>query len=272
MDGHLPGILTRTLATLAAAFVLAACSGGDGTATPVGTPIPHASGPRDVLLRYEVGGGLLPSPPPEEMPAVSLFGDGRLVVSNGQGATEVRLADTGIQRLLRLVVDSGLMGQPSFPASSGCADCPTTVISATIDGRSAEVSVYALTIATPEGQYDEAAYRKIEGLARFLGALDARTFQPSEMTGSGPYAPPGYWVRAYPFEAFPPPSSIASWPGGLPALESLLEGGVICGDAAGTFASEVAGNNDPFQDANTVAVVRSRPLLPDDPGADGCTW
>ena len=202
--------------------------------------------------------------------AVSLFGDGRLVISNAQGATEARLTDAGIQRLLRLVVDSGLMDQPTFPASSGCADCPTTVISATIDGRTAEVSVYALTIATPEGQYDAAAYRKIEGLARFLGALEARTFQPTETAGSGPYSPPGYWVHAYPFD--PPLSTSVAWPVGLPPLKSLLEGRALCGAAASSVEREVVGQNEPFYDHDTFAVVRSRPLLPDDPGADACAW
>ncbi len=272
MRGHPLVAVVSVALLLAVAAVAAACDGDDESPTPAGTPIAHAAGQRDLLLRYQVGGGLLPSPPPADLPDVSLFGDGMLVLANERGATRVDLTEAGIQRLLRLVVDAGVLAEPSFPPSSGCADCPTTVIGATIDGRTASVSVYALAIATPEGEYDEAAYRSVEGFARFLDALDVSTFQPSELRGSGPYTPPGYHLQAFPFEAFPPPDSIPAWPAELPSLGSLFEGGVVCGAAARLFEALPNDPLQPFQDGGETAIVRSRLLLPDDPGADACTW
>lgn len=272
MRHHPLTLLRVVLATLSALAVVAVagCSSKD-TPTPSSAAIAHATGARDLLFRYSIGGGFAPPPPPADAPRVSLYGDGRIVVFGPGGATSARLSEPGIQRLLRVVTDAGLLdGANSFPIP-GCADCRETVFTANFNGRATSVSVDELGSTVP-ARSDDAAYRRIEGLAHFMDALTLSTFRPGEITdAAGPFDSPGLLVRAAAIETFPPSGGIA-WPAGLPSIESLYGGGVVCGAPADALATAAPSGAERMQSGSVVAFVVHRPLLPDDPGAEACAW
>lgn len=239
--------------------------------TPAPAAFTHADGVHDLLFRYYLGGGFAPPPPPADAPRVSLYGDGRLVLFGGGGATSARLSEQGIQRLLRMVADAGVLDSPGPFTIPGCADCAVTVFTADFDGRTASVTVDALGSSVP-ARDDEAANHRLEGLARAMDALTLSTFQPDEIAEpAGPFDPPGRLVRATAIETFPPSGGVA-WPTGLPALESLYGGGVVCGAPADALASAAPSGAERMQSGSAVAFVVHRPLLPDDPGAGSCAW
>ncbi len=256
-------------ALLLATLVAVAC--GDGDDAP-GTPgaVAHPTGPREVILQYDVYGGLIPYPAPLTAPKLVLYGDGRLLLRGQDGIDEVRLAEPGIQRLLRVVLEARFFDTPEFTTSNGCADCPTTRIRAAANGASKTADVYALGIATPEATYDTAAWQRLEGLARFLDAVTAATFRPGDSTGSGPYAPGALWVQSFATEIDPPPTgAVPDWPASLPPAATLMNGAALCGAQAQTLRALLPAGGA-VRDGSGISFIGYRDLLPDDAGADAC--
>jgi hypothetical protein len=247
------------------AAVSIGCGGNDET--PVSPPIAHASGSHDLIVSYAVGDGLIPFPGPNGFEKVLLYGDGRLLV-NRDGWRDVRLTEDGVQRVLRVAVEEGgFLGQPDSYQAEGCADCPTTVIAVNAAGQQKTVEAYALGIATPAAV--DGRYGQLVGLARFFDSLSAGTFRPNEVASSGVYQPGGVWAKSSAFEAFPP-TSLPAWPGGLPPLTSLLEGGAICGAQATSVRALATGGQIRTVSSEGTFAVMLRDLFPHDPGAAAC--
>src|SRR5665811_1091549 len=117
------------LAVLVAGCTVGGTSGPSPTpmatgpsATPAETgPISHATGPTDLVLQATSGGGLLPqSMRFAEMPNVSIYGDGRVVMLGSHGGgpedpllaelTEPGLTADGMARILQAAREAGILG------------------------------------------------------------------------------------------------------------------------------------------------------------------
>lgn len=156
---------------------------------PRPTPISHATGATDVILRMETGGGLVPMDfLATQIPQFTLYGDGSAIYK-AQTATVVnstdkqpqpdqafrtaKLTEEEVQALLESALNAGHLGvaKPSY-SLAGVADGPTTLFSITAGGLNKTVSVYALGLGTPFG--DESDDREhMAALASRLSNFEA---------------------------------------------------------------------------------------------------
>jgi len=144
--------------------LLAACGGavvGVSTTSPSPTPpvqdpIPHPTGPDDLILQVDVTGGLVgPYYFIDEVPSFVLYGDGTLIVDPAGDTTfpgsdlplpnlQTRhLSEDGIQFVLRAARDAGLLEGDRRLSAVGIYDAASTIFT-TVAGQSSVVSAYAL--------------------------------------------------------------------------------------------------------------------------------
>ena len=197
-------------------FLVVAC-GGTATATsqpsvqptasasPTGGgfgAIEHATGPTDVLLRFEQGGGFVaPAFLATQAPIFSLYGDGTVVfrnptldplpaagsVSPDRPFRTARLSEDQIQSVLEDALGRGGLGAARTEYTDAqIADAPTTVFSVHAGGIDKRVAVYALGLDTPDSP-DAPARAAFQALAERLQDFDkGGTFATTD------YAPEGY--------------------------------------------------------------------------------
>src|SRR5918999_4386655 len=132
--------------------------GGDPTDPP---GIDHPTGPDQLVLRIDSGGGFVP---PEflltDLPDLSLLGDGRLVVLGPQieiypgpalPNLQVRqLTRDGMQALLEAAREAGLFGPDAHYDNRCVADVPTTTFTLVAEGKTHMISAYALGVGDQE--------------------------------------------------------------------------------------------------------------------------
>ena len=221
LDGQRPSRPTRLLApTLLLALAATACApaaaptatpGGSGSpsgspSTPGASPTPtavagiqHPTGPKDVILRFESGGGLVPMEwSTTYAPTFNLYGDGTVVFRDpnapplDQGGNialtspfmVTNIGEAGIQALLAEALGPGGIGIAEGPYEGMGADIPTATFSIDADGQKKQVSVSGLS---PDMHPQNAAV--VTALAAFAEKL--RLFGDS-VNGESPYIPAGY--------------------------------------------------------------------------------
>lgn len=164
--------MRRSIAALVVATLLAtACQ-------TVGGSIVHPTGANELVLRIETGGGLVPWDfQLGQVPELSIFGDGRVIVTGPQIAiypgpalpnlVTFRLSEDGLQRLLENARAAGLLGPDAHYDYPGIADAPTTTFTVVADGKRHVVSAYALSMTGNDVQVDPAVRRARAALAEF---------------------------------------------------------------------------------------------------------
>jgi hypothetical protein len=295
-------------AVVAVAFLLGACAGvgrtGPGSSgTPGGSPstepsptpsgIAHPTGASDLVLRVEFVGGLI-APPADlvRVPSFSLFGDGRLVTEGAQ--TEIypqpalpallvqQLTEDGVQRILELAGDAGLLGRDATYVNGGVADAPTTVFTVNADGGHHVVQASALGFGDEVGvpESDRAARRV---LVRFQGELTdlASALPANSFTGAMQYEPEGlrlFVTEGAPFSdpgvdqkdiAWPLATPLSSFGAALgePGSQPVRCGTVEGDDLARLMPSvERATQISPWTSGGAAYGIVVRPLLPDESG------
>src|SRR5262245_41341949 len=167
------------LASALTATVLAACTPTGGgspspsaspsaTPTPSGTPvgIEHKTGAKDVVLRFEEGGGFVPMGwLAGQAPTFTLYGDGTVIFRDwskpqpaaiGDSSPQlpyqiVKLTEEEVQQLLEYVIGPGALGIARAQYNDAmCADCPTAVFTINAGGNSKTVSVLGLGFDNPQ--------------------------------------------------------------------------------------------------------------------------
>lgn len=218
---------TRRKASLltvpALALLVAACSGGSGgvSPSPSGSPsdapspsadasqIEHPTGPTDIVLRYDEGGGFVMAGFAATMlPPFTLYGDGTIVFRDPtlepppmDGSIGIfnpmrtaRLTEAQVQDLLQLALaDSGLAAARPEYRYDMVADAGTAIFTVEAGGLSKTVSVYALGMEGPDVP---------DGPARAAFAKLAQTLTSIESGGvvqATDYVPASY--RAVLFES-----------------------------------------------------------------------
>jgi hypothetical protein len=208
-------------------FVAACSAGATPTVPPSMTPGPsaspssggfgaieHATGPTDVLLRFEQGGGFVaPAFLATQAPIFSLYGDGTVVFRNpmldplppiGSVSPErpfrtTQLNEDQVQAVLEDALGKGGLGTARTEYTNAqIADAPTAVFTVNAGGISKRVSVYALGMEVQDSA-DAPARAAFQGLAERLqdfdkgGSFSTSEFVPDRYRGilmdGGPGAP-----------------------------------------------------------------------------------
>lgn len=145
------------------------------------------------MFRLAVTGGLRPPSPFLDLPQLSLYGDGRLITSDPAEdvfpramlpSLQVRqVTPVGIQQLLRLAREAGVLDRDAHYAEPTIADAPTTTFVAIANGTRRVVSAYALGLSS-RGETEPAR----AALLAFRDALaDLDTLLGPEIEPAAPY-------------------------------------------------------------------------------------
>jgi hypothetical protein len=291
---------TTRLAPFGVAALLAAMLGGcaRGGSAPSG-PITHPAGDA-LVLRVETQGGFLPPGASfSQVPSLSLYGDGRVVVPGAVPAIYPgpalppllvsRLSESGMQAVLHEIVATGLFtASQSFNGGKAfVADAGTTLFTLHAGGRDVTISVYGLGTfdlsnpPAPIANEELAAQRALTQLSQKLSTLDS--WLPASAwidRQSRVFAPEALRLLVRSADTDPPdqsgiPNQLVPWPSatdpgtfGDPATQPA---GARCGVAVGADAAIWFGV---LRQANQLTrftagahryQVTPRPLLPDEP-------
>jgi len=295
---------TRLLLLPVIALALVACSTSGGvasappTAAPSGSPstepspsiagIEHPTGAKDIVLRYENGGGFVaPGWLATETPIFTLYGDGTIVFRNP--ATEApqavgsvfpqnpmrtaKLTEDQIQDLLEFALNDGGLGIAKAKYENGMvADAPTATFTVNAGGLQKTVTVYALGMdVDPNNAADapaRAAFQKLaDRLADFDqgGTIATDVYQPAAYRGilmDGQVAPDQIawpWTDLQPAD-FAFPADANAFQMGTHVLTPAQVDATGVKDPQGGFQGLVISSPDKAKIYN----LSLRPLLPDE--------
>jgi hypothetical protein len=173
--------LSRLAALAALVLVLAACTGSGASSATSGSPagsggpsaapstvgaIEHKTGPTDVILRFDEGGGfVMPAYTAAQAPAFTLYGDGTLIfrpvkadplpavgsVMPFQPFRTAKMSEDQIQSLLDHALNEGGLGAARAEyMDMQVSDASTAVFTVNAGGLAKTVSVYALGLDSPD--------------------------------------------------------------------------------------------------------------------------
>jgi hypothetical protein len=236
----------RMLAIAASFVLVAACTAGGGEASPgtstapsdapVDTPssetIEHPTGPTDVILRFEEGGGfVMPAFLATQAPHFTLYGDGTIVFRNPMADPPqaigsvfpmhpfrtAKLSEDQVQDLLVSALGEHGLGvaRPEY-RNDLVADAATAVFTVNAGGVNKTVSIYALGLEM-ENDPDAAARAAFTRLRDRLvdidagGAFETAEFVPERYRGvlleGQPGAPD---AKAWPWTDIAPTDFVAN--------------------------------------------------------------
>ena len=197
-------LLIPTLCLLVAACATAGSSptgsggslppGGGSTASPSAAPsgspsggstgsISHPTGPNDLVIRYEERGGFVaPQALLTRYPIVSVYGDGRAITEGpvpaiypGPALPNLQvstLTEAGLQRLLAIAREDGLLGADASYDATNVADASAARFTVVADGATHTIGAYALGMDDPNLDAGATAARvKLRAFAAALGDL-----------------------------------------------------------------------------------------------------
>ena len=286
-------------------FVLSACGsgaagpGGSPPVTPGPTPAPrpssggvgpidHATGPADLVLRFEEGGGFVaPAFLASQAPIFTLYGEGTVVFRNPAQdplpavgsvfpACPFRIAHLSEDQIQKVLADAlgrgGLGTARTEYVDNQIADAPTAVFTINAGGISKHVSVYALGIDV-QNSPDAPARAAFDQLAERLGDFDhggayaTSEYAPDRYRGillegqpGAPDSKPWPWNGVAPSDFLPNPDPNAfQFPARVMSVSEVEALGITLysgGFQGLTLAGPADGKTYSFS---------LRPLLPDEP-------
>jgi hypothetical protein len=291
------------LVAVVAAACTAAGAGSPVTATPGPTDTPttgevaYPTGAAELVLRFRyVGGFAPPSAHLMDMPVVSVYGDGTVIVPGPQimiypgpslpNLQRATITPAGMQVLLAAARDAGLLGPDAHYDLGGIMDASTAEFTLNAEGRIHTVSAYALMEnggREPEmpGTNDPAVADARARLSLFqgqLGSLEAlldteigpwTPFEPESVqllvTAGAP--DDGQGLVQAPI-AWPLDADLASFGDALPILMEGQRCGVVTGADLDTLWPLLGEANalTPWTDADAAFGLAARPLLPSEAG------
>jgi hypothetical protein len=194
--------------------------------------IEHPVGADDVVLEISYEGGFVPVEVAfQNLPMVLVTGDGRLIVQGPQIAIypgpllpnmQVRtITEAGIQQLLGLAAEHGLLTQREYDNPTNIADAPDTVVTIAANGETYEHRAYALGL-------DEESDEMRQMLADFVDQIMGQWMMPDnpELGPEQPFEAEAYLVRALAIDdlsGYEIEPTVLDWPAGLPPLADATE-------------------------------------------------
>jgi hypothetical protein len=278
--------LRATVAALLTLSLAAACANED---RPRQGGYGHPTGPTDLVLRIETGGGFVPIEYHlTAVPGFSLFGDGRLVRTGAQieiypgpalpPLTVTQLTEDAIQAILQAADDAGLLDGDRTLTLDTVADAATTTITVSVDGETHTTSVYALGFEgeeRPQGMSEE-DWRARRAIADFAGRVGDLSWLPSGSVGEETtFVADELRIFVGPYRGEPDlPQEPIDWPlVGLAAFGDPVEGvdlrcGTVTDGDLTTVMPEAGRANQltPWRSAGELHAILFRPLLPDESG------
>ena len=265
----------------------------DGRGTGDGGGITYHTGATDLVLRIEQGGGFVPIDwNLTNMPMVSLFGDGLVVMPGAQieiypgpalpALSQMRLTPDAIQLLLQKALDVGLDVDRDYTdlGSVGIADASTTTFTLTIDGQVHTTRVYALGMldTAPDGMSPDEFQARQDLLAFQNEAMDLSWLPQGSVSDESMFEPTALrvFVGDYrPDDALVEPP--IDWPltPGLSTFGDPVQNGrqgMRCGAVTGDDAAVLmplvkqANQLTPWVSDGARYGLLLRPLLPDETG------
>lgn len=274
-------------ATATVALALAAC-GDDGvepaqqpgdsvptpdttvptTDTPADDGLEHPTNSDDVVIEIGYEGGFLPVEGVfTQLPVLLVAGDGSQYVQGpqieiypGPLLPNVQVSDigeSGIQSLLDLAAEHGLLTEREYESPQNVADAPDTVVTIRANGETYVHRAYALGIGGLDGS-DETGDR-----AELQAFVDAATVAAAE--GERAFNPDMYLVRATPVDdlsVYDVEPTVVDWPADVSvALSDVGECAALpAGEVADLFAE--ANQLTFFVDGDVTYQVSVKPELP----------
>src|SRR5918995_2110504 len=255
--------MRRLLALAAAAVMLAACGG---------TSRSDRGGGHTAVVRVLTKGGFAAEAAQGgDMPQLSVFGDGRVVVVGPTtlefpgpalpNLQEFRITGDGVGQIIEEARNAGLLDDPPPDyGDAGITDQPTTTVTVRLDGRTRRVKVYALNFS--DGVTD-AQRENRERLTNFIELIgDPAPLRPVVVPDSERrYEPAALGVLVRPSDSTD--GDTRAWPlGDLAGTDCTV---YTAGDLATVLdASRDAREGDSWISAGATYQVTFRPLLPDE--------
>lgn len=194
--------------------------------------IDHPVGADDIVLEISYEGGYVPVEVAfQNLPTLLVTGDGRLIVQGPQIAIypgpllpnmQVRtITEDGIQQLLELAAEHGLLTEREYDNPTNIADAPDTVVTIAANGETYEHRAYALGL---EQESDE--LRRM--LADFVDQVTGEWMLPDnpELGPEQPFEAQTYLVRSIPVDdlsVYEIEPTVLDWPAELPPLTEATE-------------------------------------------------
>ncbi len=198
------------------ALVAAGCGGADtetsagsGTAPPPATAgaIDHATGPTDIVLRVNTGGGFVPVEfNLKSLPSYTLYGDGTVIrpvvtsadVAQAPNVTPletIKLDEAAIQSLLEQAKSAGLLAPGTVDygdmGALGVSDMPTTSVTLNAGGATASHDAYGLLFAPTEPPAGTLTQAQRDARAALRGFVALTEQQDPNATAYAPDPPRG---------------------------------------------------------------------------------
>jgi hypothetical protein len=178
----------------------------DDTVPPPGPVIDHPVGAGDLVMRIGYEGGFVPIEYTFlNLPTVLVTGDGRLIVQGGTPEIYpgpllpnllVRsIGEDGVQHLLALADEYGLLADREYGRPDNIADAPDTVVTISANGSTFRHSAYALGLASFDEAESDDARRQLAG---FVDAVNEWLATSGDANGGQPYRADSYLIRATP--------------------------------------------------------------------------
>lgn len=198
-----------------------------GTTDPADGRVEHPVGADDAVVRIGFEGGFVPVEVAfQNLPTVLVTGDGRLVVPGPMieiypgplvPNLQVRtISDEGIQQLLALAAEHGLLTQREYDNPTNIADAPDTVVTIAANGEVYEHRAYALGLDGAET--DELR----QTLADFVAAVTGEFLVDNpELGPEQPYTSDTFLVRPMlvnDLTGYEIEPTVTDWPAGLSPL------------------------------------------------------
>jgi hypothetical protein len=256
--------MRRLAAVVVAGMLLAACGG-----SPEGTP---PAGADEVVLRVASQGGFAAeSRQPAQLPRLSVYGDGRVIILGPNtlefpgpalpNAQEFRLTRKGLSRVVDDAREAGLLDDPPPDyGDPGITDQARTTVAVSVGGTTRRVAVYALNFSDGVTAEQRENRQRLERLIQHAGDPDAQ--RPVVVPGSERrYEPTALVVRVEPANASD--GETHAWP-----LGDLA--GAECAEhtradlARALDVARTAHEGDAWESAGATYTVTFRPLLPDE--------
>lgn len=284
----------KTIAAALAAIALlsAACGrlNDDDAGRGGGEAIAHPTAADELVLRIDVGGGFVPVEYNlAQIPGVSIYGDGRMIVTGPvieiypgpalPNLQVVQLTEDALQAILRAAGEAGLMDGDANYDYPCVTDLPSTTFTVVAEGRTSVVSAYALGFDDKTGTCDGVDTRARDDLVGFQSAIgDLASLVPEGSIGAEePYVPTEMRVYVIPYRGEPElPQQPVEWPvaGSLDRFGQPIDAidggrcGVVGGDDLPALLEAAAGANQltPWTSEGSEHGLIFRPLLPDEHG------
>ena len=246
-------------------------SGGDGGAG-TGAGIEHPTGADEAVLEIREEGGLA-GPQQVAGPATLVVtGDGRLVQPGPvieiypgpllPNLQQRSISEDGIQQLLGLADEHGLLADATYPGLDNVMDAPDTVVTISAGGQTYEHRAYALGFEGEGVDADESRARLQDFVTRTTEL--AASNDPS-LGNEEPYEADVYLIRALPDQPDRSPEglepSIVEWPSG--ASVRLADAADCAEVPAAGVAAALAGANQltRFVDAGVSYALSVQPRI-----------